>query len=143
MEGVVDETAIGTVKLTPRIKVRTGPIGTWFNRREFDAVRKYIQEEGENLKYILEIKGKSCLRETLLRTGGDTDSRNRREQIAAGIVDLDLRGSNPTSVGPFDDRHCLRKGALMTSLINAVNRPPISLTERLHCYRLESSPSRF
>lgn len=44
-------------ELTQRIKVRTGPIGAWFNRREFDAVRKHIQEEGENLKYILESKG--------------------------------------------------------------------------------------
>lgn len=44
-------------ELTQRIKVRTGPIGTWFNRREFDAVRKHMQEEGEDLKYILENKG--------------------------------------------------------------------------------------
>ncbi|KAB1188711.1 MULTISPECIES: SRPBCC family protein [Haloferax] len=40
--------------LTQRIKVRTGPIGARLNRREFDAVREHIKEEGENLKTILE-----------------------------------------------------------------------------------------
>jgi hypothetical protein len=40
--------------LTQRIKVRTGPIGAWLNRREFDAVRTHMKEEGENLKTILE-----------------------------------------------------------------------------------------
>lgn len=41
-------------EVTQRIKVRTGPIGAWLNRREFDAVRKHMKEEGENLKAILE-----------------------------------------------------------------------------------------
>ncbi|WP_416840033.1 SRPBCC family protein [Haloferax sp. DFSO52] len=40
--------------LTQRIRVRTGPIGAWANRREFDAVRKHMREEGENMKQILE-----------------------------------------------------------------------------------------
>lgn len=40
--------------LTQRIKVRTGPIGARLNRREFDAVRTHMREEGENLKSILE-----------------------------------------------------------------------------------------
>lgn len=41
---------------TQRIKVRTGPIGARLNRREFDAVRTHMKEEGENLKTILEIE---------------------------------------------------------------------------------------
>lgn len=41
-------------ELSQRIKVRTGPIGAWLNRREFDAVRAHMREEGENLKRILE-----------------------------------------------------------------------------------------
>lgn len=41
-------------EFTQRIKVRTGPIGAWLNRREFEAVRKHMREEGENLKLILE-----------------------------------------------------------------------------------------
>ncbi|MCT9097055.1 SRPBCC family protein [Haloarchaeobius sp. HME9146] len=40
--------------VTQRIKVRTGPIGARLNRREFDAVREHMTEEGENLKAILE-----------------------------------------------------------------------------------------
>ncbi len=41
-------------ELTQRIKVRTGPIGARLNRREFDAVRTHMREEGRNLKRILE-----------------------------------------------------------------------------------------
>jgi len=37
-----------------RIKVRTGPIGRFLNRREFEAVRTHMREEGENLKRLLE-----------------------------------------------------------------------------------------
>jgi hypothetical protein len=40
--------------LTQRIKIRTGPIGAWLNRREFDAVRTHMKEEGENLAAILQ-----------------------------------------------------------------------------------------
>lgn len=39
--------------LTQRIRVRTGPIGAWLNRSEFDAVREHMREEGENLARIL------------------------------------------------------------------------------------------
>lgn len=41
-------------EFTQRIKIRTGPIGAWLNRGEFDAVRVHMNEEGENLKAILE-----------------------------------------------------------------------------------------
>ena len=41
-------------ELTQRIKVRTGPIGARLNKREFDAVREHMREEGENVKRILE-----------------------------------------------------------------------------------------
>lgn len=40
--------------LTQRIKIRTGLIGARLNRHEFDAVRAHMEEEGENLKAILE-----------------------------------------------------------------------------------------
>jgi hypothetical protein len=39
---------------TARIVVRTGPLGARLNRREFDAVRRHMREEGENLKRLLE-----------------------------------------------------------------------------------------
>ena len=41
-------------RVTQRIKVRTGPIGAKLNRREFDAIRLHMREEGENLKRIIE-----------------------------------------------------------------------------------------
>lgn len=41
-------------EFTQRIKVRTGPIGAWINRGEFEAVRQHMREEGERLKHILE-----------------------------------------------------------------------------------------
>lgn len=41
-------------RVEAEIQVRTGPIGAWLNRREFDAVRQHMREEGENLKKILE-----------------------------------------------------------------------------------------
>lgn len=40
--------------VTQEIVIRTGPVGAWLNRREFDAVRKHMQEEGGNLKRLLE-----------------------------------------------------------------------------------------
>jgi hypothetical protein len=49
----IDPTEDGC-EFTQRIKVRTGPIGARLNRREFDAVREHMREEGENLKTILE-----------------------------------------------------------------------------------------
>lgn len=36
------------------IRVRTGPVGARLNRREFDAVRQHMREEGENLKRLME-----------------------------------------------------------------------------------------
>ena len=45
---------MGGPVLTQRIRIRTGPIGARLNRREFDAVRIHMREEGENLKSILE-----------------------------------------------------------------------------------------
>lgn len=42
------------IRVTQTIPVRTGPIGAWLNRREFDAVQVHMREEGENLKRILE-----------------------------------------------------------------------------------------
>lgn len=41
-------------RVTAEIHVRTGPLGAWLNRREFDAVRQHMHEEGENMKQILE-----------------------------------------------------------------------------------------
>lgn len=40
--------------LIARIPIRTGPIRAWLNRREFDAVRQHMKEEGRNLKDLLE-----------------------------------------------------------------------------------------
>jgi hypothetical protein len=42
------------IQLFAEIRIRTGPIGAWLNRKEFDAVRTHMREEGENLKRILE-----------------------------------------------------------------------------------------
>jgi hypothetical protein len=42
------------VRFTQEIRIRTGPVGAWLNRREFDAVRLHMKEEGENLKAFLE-----------------------------------------------------------------------------------------
>jgi hypothetical protein len=42
------------VRVTQTIRIRTGPIGAWLNRKEFAVVQKHMDEEGENLKRILE-----------------------------------------------------------------------------------------
>ena len=42
------------VRFVAEIHIRTGPIGAWLNRREFDAVRQHMREEGQNLKRLLE-----------------------------------------------------------------------------------------
>jgi hypothetical protein len=42
------------VRLDAEIHIRTGPIGAWLNRKEFDAVREHMAEEGRNLKALLE-----------------------------------------------------------------------------------------
>ena len=44
----------GGVRVTQTIPIRTGPIGAWLNRREFDAVRIHMAEEAENMKRLLE-----------------------------------------------------------------------------------------
>lgn len=44
----------GGVRFTQEIPIRTGPLGAWLNRREFDAVREHMRQEAENLKAILE-----------------------------------------------------------------------------------------
>lgn len=44
----------GGCTVVQRIKVRTGPIGRFLNRREFEAVRTHMREEGEHLKRLLE-----------------------------------------------------------------------------------------
>ena len=48
------EPAEGGVRVTQTIRIRTGPVGAWLNRREFAAVQQHMNEEGENLKRILE-----------------------------------------------------------------------------------------
>lgn len=37
-----------------KIPIRTGPIGAYLNRREFNAVRQHMAEEGQNLKSMME-----------------------------------------------------------------------------------------
>lgn len=41
-------------RFNQEIHVRTGPIGRWLNRKEFDAVKQRMKEEGEQLKSLLE-----------------------------------------------------------------------------------------
>jgi hypothetical protein len=43
----------GGVTVTQEIQIRTGPLGAWLNRREFDAVRRHMREEGKNLRRLL------------------------------------------------------------------------------------------
>ena len=49
------ETAEGT-EFVAQIVVRAGPLAQWANRREFDAVRRHMREEGENLKRLMEAR---------------------------------------------------------------------------------------
>jgi uncharacterized protein YndB with AHSA1/START domain len=44
-------------RLTQRIRIRVGPIGARLNRRELDAVRAHMEEEGAQLKRIVENGG--------------------------------------------------------------------------------------
>lgn len=44
----------GGVVVTQEIVLRIGPLAAWLNRRELDAVRTHMREEGENLKRLLE-----------------------------------------------------------------------------------------
>ncbi|CAN5819151.1 hypothetical protein BH20GEM3_BH20GEM3_09110 [soil metagenome] len=45
------------IRFFTELHIRTGPVGAWLNRREFNAVRQHMREEGENLKRILETEG--------------------------------------------------------------------------------------
>jgi hypothetical protein len=40
--------------VTQEIHLRIGPLAAWLNRRELEAVRRHMSEEGENLKRLLE-----------------------------------------------------------------------------------------
>jgi hypothetical protein len=40
--------------LIQEVHVRIGPLGAYLNRKEFDAIRQHMKEEGENLKNLLE-----------------------------------------------------------------------------------------
>jgi hypothetical protein len=40
--------------VTQDIHLRIGPLAAWLNRRELEAVRRHMHEEGENLKQLLE-----------------------------------------------------------------------------------------
>jgi hypothetical protein len=44
----------GGLTVTQDIQLRIGPLAAWLNRREFDAVRRHMREEGENLRRMLE-----------------------------------------------------------------------------------------
>ncbi len=41
-------------QLVAEIHIRTGPVGAWLNRKEFNAVRQHMREEGENLRRLVE-----------------------------------------------------------------------------------------
>ena len=41
-------------EVVQEIPIRTGPIGAYLNRREFNAVRQHMQAEGLNMKRLLE-----------------------------------------------------------------------------------------
>jgi hypothetical protein len=44
----------GGFTITQDIQLRIGPLAAKLNRRELDAVRVHMREEGENLKFLLE-----------------------------------------------------------------------------------------
>lgn len=41
-------------RLIQEVHVRVGPLGARLNRKDFDAVQKHMEEEGENLKALTE-----------------------------------------------------------------------------------------
>jgi hypothetical protein len=49
----ISSTAEG-ITVTQEIQLRIGPLATWLNRRELDAVRLHMRQEGDNLKRLLE-----------------------------------------------------------------------------------------
>ncbi|MBK8009478.1 MAG: SRPBCC family protein [Rhizobiales bacterium] len=44
----------GGIVVTQEIVLRIGPLAAWLHRRELDAVRAHMREEGERLKRLLE-----------------------------------------------------------------------------------------
>lgn len=44
----------GQCTVMQEIRIRIGPIGAALNKRQFEAVRRHMREEGENMKRILE-----------------------------------------------------------------------------------------
>jgi len=44
----------GQFQFRQSLRLRIGPIAAWLNRRDLDAVRRHMAEEGDNLKSILE-----------------------------------------------------------------------------------------
>jgi hypothetical protein len=44
----------GRITVTQEIQLRIGPLAARLNRRELDAVRRHMREEGENLRTMLE-----------------------------------------------------------------------------------------
>ncbi len=41
------------VRVTQQLRLRIGPLAAWLNRRELDAVRAHMTEEGENMKRLI------------------------------------------------------------------------------------------
>jgi hypothetical protein len=39
--------------VTQNVQLRIGPLAAWLNRRELEAVRHHMREEGDNLKRFL------------------------------------------------------------------------------------------
>ena len=44
----------GGIEFIARIWLRIGPLAAWLNRRDLDAVRRHMREEGQNLKALME-----------------------------------------------------------------------------------------
>lgn len=42
------------IRVTQTLQIRTGPVGAWLNRREFATVQEHMDEEGANMKTIIE-----------------------------------------------------------------------------------------
>ena len=57
-------------RLEAEIQVRTGPVGAWLNRKEFEAVRRHMREECANLKRIVEAEPEDRLADDARANGG-------------------------------------------------------------------------
>jgi hypothetical protein len=44
----------GWLTVTQDVYLRIGPLAAWLNRRELDAVRRHMRQEGENLRRLLD-----------------------------------------------------------------------------------------